>query len=104
MADRKILLIEKMAEMKMKIRGDSKLCKGFIDGTIKESVDYVVERMCQIRYLFDYCDLQHFFDIAKKERQEELNAGYFPDEPLFDHAERLALKEHGDFPKVYPWM
>lgn len=101
---RENLLKEKMAEKKMKIRGDSKLCKGFIDGTIKEDVDDVVKRMCQVKYLFDYCNLQHYFDIAKQERREELEAGYFPDEPLFDHAERLALKDHGGFPDVYPWM
>jgi len=101
---RKKLLETKMAEKRLEIRSDSKLCAGFINGTIKEDVDDVVERMCQVKYLFDYCHMDDCFEIAKKEQRDEIKAGYYPDEPLFDHAERIALKKCGGYPEVYPWL
>jgi hypothetical protein len=94
-------LTEAMTKCGLKIRGDSQLCSGYIDGTIKDwSVDAVVHRMCQVKYLFDYCDIDSCFEEAKRRRyQWELY-----DEPLFDIAEDIALERHGGYPKVFPWL
>lgn len=102
--NREELLQAKMAEKGLEIRADSKLCHGFINGTIKMDVDDVVKRMCQVKYLFEYCDMDKCFEIAKREQREEYNAGYFPDEPLFEHAERIALKKCGGYPVEFPWL
>jgi len=103
---RKEDLVHALKEYKLKLRSDSKLCNGYIDGTIKDwTIDEIVRRMCEMKYLYDYCDMDDAFQTAKDDQNEELNAGYFPDEPLFDHAERIALEKHGGgYPNVFPWM
>ncbi len=99
------ILENALKKYKLDMRSDSKLCSGFIDGSIKDwTVDQVVHRMCQMKYLFDYCDMDDCFEEAKTRRQEEYDAGYFPDMPLFDEAEQIALKNAGGYPQVFPWM
>ena len=103
---RKEQLVNALNEYKLKLRADSKLCTGYIDGTIKEySIQQIVNRMCQMKYLYDYCDMDGAYDEAKQSQREEINAGYFPDCSLFDEAEMIALhKNGGKYPAVYPWM
>jgi hypothetical protein len=97
-------LIEKLAEYKLKLRTDSKLCDKYIkEGDI--DIDDVVERMCQMKYLYDYCDMASACIEAEEAQAEELNAGYFPDCTVFEQAEMIALeKKGGDYPSIYPWM
>jgi hypothetical protein len=102
--EREILLEDKMKEKKLKIRGDSKLCQGYIDGSIKIDVDDVVERMCQVKYFYEYCDKEKYFDLARESQAEELNAGYFPDCSLFDQAEMMAIDDKGGYPANWPWL
>ncbi len=102
---RKNELVERMKQYKLVIRNDSKLCKGYIDGTITEySVDDIVKRMCQMKYLYDYADIQSAFSKAYEEYNDELNSGYIPDCTVFDNAERIALQKCGGYPSVFPWM
>ena len=94
-----------MAQYKLPIRGDSKLCKGFIDGSIKDyTVEEVVRRMCEMKFLYDYANIKDAFDEAREEQEEEFNAGYIPDCSLFEMAELIALKKCGGYPEVFPWM
>jgi hypothetical protein len=102
--NRKKILEDELEKYKLKLRTDSKLCSGFIDGSIKTDISEVVQRMCQMKYLFDYCDMDTCFEKAKKEQQEEYDAGYFPDCSLFDQAELIALKKMGGYPKIWPWV
>jgi hypothetical protein len=91
----------------LKLRKDSKLCNGYIDGTLREkwSIDSIVERMCQMKYLYDYCDMNHAYELAKARNAEEFNAGYFPDVPIIDLAEDIALEKNGGrYPDVWPWQ
>ena len=103
--ERRQELIDLLYQCKLELRNDSKLCQGYIDGTIKDkTADEIVERMCQMKYLYDYCDMQKCFEKARKEQDDELKNGYFPDIPLFDQAEYIALKKRGGYPKIFPWL
>lgn len=98
-------LQQSLHEYKLELRNDSKLCTGYINGTIKDwSVDQIVERMCQMKYLFDYCNMNHYLEKAHREQREELKAGYFPDCSAFDHAEWMALNKYGKYPQNWPWI
>jgi hypothetical protein len=102
---RKYKLLEALQQYGMKLRSDSKLCQGYIDGIIKDkSVDWIVNRMCQIKYLYDYCNMKDEIEKAKKEQMEERIEGYFPDCSVFDQAEINILTRIGDYPNQFPWM
>jgi hypothetical protein len=101
---RKLILEEAMALKKLSIRSDSKLCQGFIDGKIKKyTVDEVVERMCQMKYLFDYCDMDTY--ISKEIVGELEYRGRYDKDDVFSMAEHSALSDNGGkYPKIYPWL
>jgi len=49
------------------LRNDSKLCAGYINGTIKDwTVKKIVHRMCEMKYLYEYCKIDNFMDEAKR--------------------------------------
>jgi hypothetical protein len=107
--NRRIELIEALDSFDLKLREDSKLCQGYIDGTITDwSIPQIVNRMCQMKYLYDYCDMDSAYEEARENQIEEFNAGYFPDCSLFDEAELIALKNKGHkeckYPNKWPWM
>ena len=61
--------------------------------------------MCEVKYLFDYCDMTSEIESARESQQEEWKAGYKPCESPFEAAEYTALKKKGGkYPKVWPWM
>jgi len=98
-------LLNECVKFGLTIRDDSKLCQGYIDGTIKGlSIEAITKRMCEMKYLHEYNDFQNYFNKAKKSQEKELHAGYFPDVPLFDHAEMLVLEEIGGYPVDWPWL
>jgi len=92
--------------MGLELRADSKLCQGYIDGTIKDKcIGEIVERMCEMKYLYDYCDMDNCFKKTKRERAEELEYEYHSDMSLFDEAELIALRKYGhkgSYPKKWP--
>jgi hypothetical protein len=97
---RRLELVNALSCKGLELSSDSKLCDGYIDGTITNwTVDAIVERMCQVKYLFDYCHLGSYFDKAYKIKRSSHAL-----DSLFDIAERLALKDYGPYPKFYPWM
>lgn len=98
-------LVEELKKYGLKLRSDSKLCKGYIDGTIKDwSIKEIVNRMCEMRYLYDYCDMDGHMQKAYEDQQDEYAAGYFPDCTVFEQAELTALQEYGGYPKQWPWL
>lgn len=97
---RQFELVNALQSKGLKLRPDSKLCYGYIEGTITDwTIDAIVERMCQVKYLFDYCKLSSYFSEAYK-----IQRSNYDTDSVFDIAEQLALKEHGPYPKFYPWM
>lgn len=102
---RKTKLVKALKDYGLTLRNDSKLCNGYIDGTIKDwSINQIVQRMCQMKYLYDYCNMDECCQDAYEEQQEELRAGYFPDCTVFEQAELIALKRYGNYPAVWPWL
>jgi hypothetical protein len=107
LTDRKAELISALAECGLELRDDSKLCKKYIDGTISReyTLESVVKRMCEMKYLYDYCDMDGAYEIAHKEYYEVLNAGYFPDVDILTEAEHIALRKNGGrYPARWPWL
>lgn len=89
----------------LELRTDSKLCEGFINGDIKDwTIDKIVNRMCQMKYLYDYADMDKYIEKANHDQMEELEAGYIPDTSITDQAEWYALEKIGGYPKKWPWL
>jgi hypothetical protein len=92
--ERKTLLEAKLNEKKLKLRSDSTYCQDYINEKIKVDVDEVVKRMCQIKFLFDYCNMQKYLNMEYNNKNKS----------LFDNAEELALSKHGGYPDTFPWL
>lgn len=100
---RKKQLIEKLHIAGLELRSDSKLCKRYIEQEIGD-VDDIIERMCQMKFLYEYNNMKSILDKVENEYYEICNAGYFPDFEVFPEAERLVLEKIKEYPKVYPWQ
>jgi len=90
----------------VKWRNDSKLCKGYVENTLDSdwTIDIIVQRMCEMKYLYEYCNMDKYYDKAYESQREELEAGYFPDCSVFELAEMMALEKYGGYPIVFPWL
>jgi len=101
--NRKILLEKALNEYQLVIRDDSKLCHGYIDGTIKDwTIPQIVNRMCQMRYLYDYCNFDEIYEKVWRNIREYEH--YVDSQEVFDTAEHKVLKTCGGYPSVFPWM
>ena len=107
--NRKTNLINALREAGLELRNDSKLCAKYISGEIKggdKELPNIVNRMCQMKYLYDYCHMNECQDIAYEQHCEELKAGYFPDCSVSEMAELIALEKYSNnkYPTVFPWQ
>ena len=89
----------------LELRSDSALCQQFIQGVSEYSSEYIVQRMSEMKFLFEYCHMDECRDIANEEHYDELEAGYIPDCSVFDRAEEIALQKYsnGQYPVIFPW-
>jgi hypothetical protein len=106
---RKKELVEALEEKGLEFRADSKLCEKYINGGTLKNSQYkdlfaIVKRMCQMKFLYDYCDMDKAFKIAKNEQRHEMHEGHYHGEPLHELAEEYALEEKGGYPKKWPWL
>ena len=103
---RKNKLISRLNKAGLNFRNDSELCKKYINGSKEFSLDYIIERMSQMKYLYEYCYMDKCKEIAHASYCDEINAGYFPDCSVFDHAEYIALTKYsnGKYPDEFPWQ
>ncbi len=62
----------------------------------KMKIQDIVERMCQMKYLFEYCHMDECKEKALEEQRETLEAGYIPDCSVFDEAEIMALDKYSN--------
>lgn len=100
---RKNNLIEALETHGLKLRKDSKLCEGYIDGILDVTIPEIVERMCQMKYLYNYCDMNKIYKETKNEKNK--NPYLFCYKSIFDVAERKALmKNNGNYPEQWPWL
>ena len=99
-------LIKALGEAGLELRGDSVLCKKYIQSDTEYTLEECVERMCQMKYLFEYCHMDQCKSEVYEDYVEELKAGYYPDYTVFDKAEEMALHKYsnGHYPNIYPWQ
>lgn len=90
-------LINALNKKGLELREDSNLCKLYVKqdkDIVKEwTLDEVVERMCQMKYLYE-------------SQKEEKSQGFYPDRTIAEQAEMEALYAHnkGKWPTVWPWL
>jgi len=94
---RKISLVNRLLEAGLELRQDSKLCEKYINGTLDSyyTEEWVVKRMCQMKYLFEYRNMDNFIQKAKRD--------IFPDCSIMEQAEMYAMENH-EYPVIFPWM
>lgn len=99
-------LINALSKYKLVLRSDSHLCKNYIDGSNEYNLKEIVNRMCMMKYLYSYCHMDECKDIAYENYIEEINAGYYPDMSVSEHAELIALSKYSNnkYPDIFPWM
>jgi hypothetical protein len=118
-AERKERLVAALTAAGLELRGDSSLCDGYIEGTLRDDrdnswdIDSIVKRMCEMKYLYEYCNFNEVYKECKKQREKERDYdreyGYrdWADdyrETIFEEAESQVLANVGGYPKVFPWQ
>ena len=99
-------LIQALQIAGLELRNDSVLCKKYIDGKSDYDLDESVLRMCEMKYLYEYCHMNECRNIAYEHYRSEKEAGYYPDMSVSDHAEMIALEKYsnGKYPEIFPWL
>ena len=102
---RRIELTEALHKYDLSLRCDSSLCRQYIEGRLTShwSLEKVVERMCQMKYLYDYCDMDKAFIKADRYKEDCLNEYGCFDEKLMDVAEVYAMRGKS-YPDKWPWI
>lgn len=122
LAERKRLLLKALRRMGLELRNDSRLCKGYIEGTIHKSIPEIVHRMCEVKYLFDYRNMRTRLDQYNKKRRKFRfrDSEYYefslcdpenfldseesyPRVDVFAEVEKIILREK-PYPARWPWM
>ena len=73
--DRKKELEKKLQSRGLEFRLDSALCSKYVDGTTDLHIDFIVERMCQMKYLYEYCNMKQIKSQVYKQYRNELSRG-----------------------------
>ena len=98
-------LVSALQEMGLELRADSKLCQMYMNGETQD-IEYVVKRMCEMKYLYDYCHMNECQEIAYRKYCEDKKYGYWSGESVSEMAEDIALRKYsnGRYPTRWPWM
>jgi len=99
----------KKLKLKLKKRGlglrkDSALCSLYVNGKTDLDINWIVQRMCEMKYLYEYCDMKNIKSQVYNDFVfNEYNKNY--EGTISTQAEKLALEKHsnGIYPKVFPW-
>lgn len=102
---RKQKLIMALNAAGVQFRNDSKLCRLYIDDETDYSLNDVVNRMCQMKYLYEYCNYAECKKIVYNQEKKNMNK-YFIKPELNDLAEILALNKYSNdkYPNIFPWQ
>lgn len=102
--DRKKEIQAALSNVGLKLRADSKLCRGFIEFNSGD-LDEIVSRMCEMKYLYEYCNMKKELTKVEILQAEIYEAGYIPDWSVFEEAEMNILNSiDGNYPDVWPWL
>lgn len=85
-------LSEALIREGIEFREDSQLCNKYVNGELEESwtLESVVRRMCEMRFLFEYTNFRNFYTVVKQNM-------------TFDQAEKSVLRMIGGYPQLWPW-
>jgi hypothetical protein len=102
---RKQKLIEYLRARGLEFRTDSALCSKYIDGTTEFDLDYIVQRMGEMKYLYEYCNMKR---IKKQVYYKSVGSNKYKknlDSNVSIEAERIALNKYsgGKYPEKFPW-
>ena len=102
--------LEKALElMGLKLRNDSVLCNKYISNGIGK-IEKIVERMCQMKFLFEYHDIRKEIENIYEEYKiyDEFDDEYYYKlsyNCVFKLAEEIILRKIGGlYPDIYPWI
>lgn len=100
----KYKLVNELHKVGVNFRDDSILCQKYIQGSKEHSLKFIIKRMCQMKYLFDYCKMDKCKDEVYKNHKNKYGC-YYPGK-IFEYAEIMALEKYsnGKYPDVYPWQ
>ena len=105
--NRKDELIKSLTVRGLEFREDSKLCLKYINKETELSLDTIVQRLCEMKYLYDYCDFEKiktnvYFNLKKKNKDKDI--------PINTNkvaliAKKIALKKFSNniYPVKFPW-
>ena len=101
---RKYQLTIELEKAGLELRDDSRLCSNYIVNN-EGNLTYIVERMCQMKFLFDHNEFYEYMDKAKDDHQATIDEGYFPDTCVIDDAE-YQFMEGKEYPLMwdFPWQ
>lgn len=103
-AELKTELETRLNDRGVEFRSDSALCAKYINGNTDLSLDYIVQRMCEMKYLYENCDMKL---IRAQVYMDYINSGYIKDYEgtIATQAEKIALQTHsnGTYPDKFPW-
>jgi hypothetical protein len=103
-AELKTELETRLNDRGVEFRYDSALCAKYINGKTDLGIDYIVQRMCEMKYLYEYCDMK---SIRAQVYVDYVNSGYIKDYEgtITTQAEKIALQTHsnGAYPNIFPW-
>ena len=95
-------LVDAMEAVGLEIRDDSKLCDGYIEGTLGWTLQDVVDMCCEMHWLYNYTNYPTQLDKRLQKARE--NRYYFDYEEVEYYVRRRVFKKHGGIPTVYPWL
>jgi hypothetical protein len=106
MIRRKNYLIKRLKNKGLEFREDSKLCEKYINFNKNIKLKFVIQRMMEMKYIYEYCHIKDFFAEAEQNIIDELEEGFIPDRTVFQEAEALALDKYsnGKYPEKFPWF
>lgn len=97
---RKFTLKLALKKAGLELRDDSKLCWGYIQQEIGH-VNEIVERMCQMKFLFEYHNARDILGNLKDEYF--FTRGWYDYQEIFNKMENIIIQKF-PYPKVYPWQ
>ncbi len=94
----------KLKKRGLRLRKDSALCSLYINGKTDLDLNYIVQRMCEMKYLYEYCDMENiktqvYYDYVFNEYVKNYEG------TISTQAEKIALDKHsnGVYPNIFPW-
>jgi len=90
--DRRHQLEEALQRRGLELRTDSRLCAGYIDGTLSLTVEQVCRSMEEMRFFFAHTTYEACFDDAKEAARD--HKGYYDVDECSDVAKCAALRDY----------